>query len=416
MFLFLFVFCYHFAYCQWNPLDGYLDIGYEEVFNGGIDFDISPDNGIYVSSGYWKSGSPHYYWYKVTKSSDRGNSWSVIAFHNFTSSSVIRCMGNSKFIEALAKQVSSWFYVSTDDGLTWSALGGYHTDGYFSDFAFSDLENGIAVVYYAPPKICRISNGNWVCTSVDTLEFNKAHLQMIDNNTAYLLCRDSVAGMYSPLGNNTLLKTTDAGISWSMFYKDTTYQINHFCFTSASDAMMVGDNGKIYQTTDGGITWASMESGTDKRISFITSKDGTYFCVGDSGLILSLAPGTNTWNDLSFGTSNYYKIKFDNDFFGYILTSDHTILKSEQALGQQDNAAKPAITLYPNPCSDEITISYPGAMKPDQLIIANSLGQVVYSGHEPADGKLNVSNLTAGCYVVSLISGEQVLFRKLIKQ
>ncbi|NVO18567.1 MAG: T9SS type A sorting domain-containing protein [Bacteroidetes bacterium] len=412
----LLLLCYP-SFSQWSTLHGYLYYaGPDEVFNGALDFDISPDNSIYVSSGYVYDNSPHYYWSRIAKSMDQGSSWTQLSYMNYTSSFSIRCMGTSELIVSRTDQITSQLSATSDDCASWIWFGSGMTDGYFSDFAFSDLSRGLALTYYANPNICIAEGGNFYCTVVDSLDFWFGRIQLINDTTAYILCRDTIGNVFmTGYKNNTLLKTTDFGTSWTVVYKDTAYRLNHFYFSNLNDGIMVGDSGLIWQTINGGYSWNPMESGTNKNIKYITSKNGMYFCVGSSGLILSKEAGQDSWNDISFGISDYYKIRLDNNLTGYLLSSDHQILKSEHVLGFKDGDDASSIAFYPNPCKDKLHYSCPELMQLKSISIRNSVGQELIFVQKDFNGQLDVSDLKPGMYLICFKLDKKVLTRKLIK-
>ncbi len=57
----------------------------------------------------------------------------------------------------------------------------------------------------------------------------------------------------------TLLRTTDAGVSWSSIDVPTTQDLTAACFTDASNGWVVGDGEAILHTQDGGLTWTTHE-------------------------------------------------------------------------------------------------------------------------------------------------------------
>jgi photosystem II stability/assembly factor-like uncharacterized protein len=57
----------------------------------------------------------------------------------------------------------------------------------------------------------------------------------------------------------TLLRTTDAGESWSRIDVPTTQDLTAVCFTDASNGWIAGDGEAILHTQDGGLTWTTHE-------------------------------------------------------------------------------------------------------------------------------------------------------------
>lgn len=88
-------------------------------------------------------------------------------------------------------------------------------------------------------------------------------------------------------GNETtevILKTSDGGYTWTEQRKQSGSWLNSVYFTSATNGIAVGSNGKILKTTNGGATWsvvtiaASLATRDFKRVIFTNSTTG--FIVG----------------------------------------------------------------------------------------------------------------------------------------
>ena len=69
---------------------------------------------------------------------------------------------------------------------------------------------------------------------------------LLDANTA------TVVG-----SGGAILRTTDAGATWSAQPSGTTAYLSAVCFTDIYTGTVVGSNGAILRTTDGGATWTS---------------------------------------------------------------------------------------------------------------------------------------------------------------
>ena len=63
-----------------------------------------------------------------------------------------------------------------------------------------------------------------------------------------------------------LLKTTDAGLTWSVEPSPTHLSINSICFPTIIHGYLVGDSGLVMRTSDAGATWEPLVSGTTHAI------------------------------------------------------------------------------------------------------------------------------------------------------
>ncbi len=122
-------------------------------------------------------------------------------------------------------------------------------------------------------------------------------------------------------GFGTLLKTIDAGQSWT--YEDPT---NDFFvaldFPTPQIGWLVGRGGNVYQTTDGGESWSRVRNGNlpwmprhqYHDISFWDEQHG--YLVGDEGLVRWTEDGGASWGQL--------EVQTDEHLHGIVLTSART--------------------------------------------------------------------------------------------
>jgi len=406
------IFSFHSAFSQWNALAGYVQLGPDYYYEGYLDFDVSPDNSIYVVyrySGY----SIHYTYFKRAKSADGGLNWTFPGIGPTTTLYKIQCVAPSQLVTFVTDQMTSSIRTTSDDFLTWEGIPGSNVDGFFNGYDFIDISRGFALNNYPWGLLGKVENGEYSSTPGDSVDFAYGSVKMLNDTTAFILCRDfNYPGSTVP-GNNMLLKTTDFGNTWTTIYKDTLYNLNHFTFINEDTGVLVGKEGTILQTTDGGISWTPMESGTVNAINYITERYGSYFCVGDNGLILNRESGSDIWNDISFGTLNYLKIKLDSNMTGYILTPT-SILRSDEVLEAGNDPVAETIVFYPNPCSDQLNYSFSNLNLVKQIRLQNSSGQEVLSVTGSFNGHLDVSDLDSGIYFVSFDTGDAVVTRKLV--
>ncbi|MCF8347369.1 MAG: T9SS type A sorting domain-containing protein [Bacteroidales bacterium] len=417
------------AFSQWTPLTGYVNSGSggDVTLHGDLYLCISPDNGIYVSSGYTYINSPHFFWFKIWKSHDQGLTWSDCTIPNeyeISYCSGINCIAPSELIGYVWGDQNG-IYTSANDGETWSKIGSMGADGKFVTGDFTNLSNGLVLHSYVThdksnlnmmAELCKIENGYFSVILIDTLDFRHGTIQMLDDSTGILLCREIPGSTQTQPGNNLILKTNDFGSSWTTLYRDTIYGLNHVLFTSSDEGILVGDQGKTIQTYDGGETWTIGASVTQKNIRFITSKNNSFFCVGDSGLILRKETFLDIWQDISYGSYNYSKILVDNDFIGYIQANNYKILKSDIALSSTE--AKPVhnTDIYPNPCTNRLlfTTDHPVDLK--RIFIQDISGINVMTDIDPTSGTIDISSLIAGVYLISFEYKDRKVVKKIVKK
>ena len=133
-------------------------------------------------------------------------------------------------------------------------------------------------------------------------------------------------------GKETILKTIDGGINWSLKYMgNTIYEwqsINDVAFVDEVTGFAVGDGGQFFKTTDAGETWLPASSGVGFNLNQIVFPDAlTGFIVGGSDtLLLKTSDGGDTWSVIGFPDglpdAPISEIYFVNDSTGFIFTDD----------------------------------------------------------------------------------------------
>ena len=101
-------------------------------------------------------------------------------------------------------------------------------------------------------------------------------------------------------GPRTVLKTTDAGETWTLSLSDGVGGYNSLFFLDRERGWMCTSSGRIDSTTDGGETWNLQLQlpGADNALSsiyFVNEYSG--WAVGEAGRILSTTDGGETWNE-----------------------------------------------------------------------------------------------------------------------
>ncbi|MGI8892604.1 MAG: VPS10 domain-containing protein [Bacteroidia bacterium] len=192
---------------------------------------------------------------------------------------------------------------------------------------FTDINNGMAVGgwfdtlnftgYY--PIILRTSDSG---TSWDTVYSNTTpgfvgDIEFIDNSTAV-----AIGGDYNNAG--IIYRTNDFGNTWSI---TVTSPLSSLHFPSYFIAFLVGDNGTVMKSTDAGISWnnaASLPSINLYAVYFINDTVG--FTVSDT-TIFKTVDGGNNWSDFNLPNSgSLYGIHFPSDSVGYVFMYNSSLL------------------------------------------------------------------------------------------
>ena len=140
--------------------------------------------------------------------------------------------------------------------------------------------------------------------------------------------------------NNFILKTTDAGESWTNVSSPIISKlVKAVYFLNKDTGWVVGKQGSVYKTMDGGSIWISKNTGTTfdfNDVWFTKYKNG--LAIGKSGNYKTSPDGGSAWATGNLTTTEEYsKLFFKNDTLGYMLcTTDGKTWKTKDAGVQWD--------------------------------------------------------------------------------
>ncbi len=266
------------------------------------------------------------------------------------------------------------------------------------------------------------------------------------------------------VGPTGVFVSTDQGDNWSTAGLSTT---DVRCITAINDTLFVGTNGAgIYKSIDWGASWTAINNGLGGSTNFraIESKGNTLFAGGQigTGVYRSIDYGAN-WTLLggglvsgsyrgfasnsqlivagSFGSGVFYSTDngdnwttinsgltdltiFDlelND--NYIIAATNTQGVFRFALsnlnlpaGISDFDVKTAISIFPNPTTNQINVKADYKLIGTAYTLYNNLGTAVFSGTINNDNTLlEMENLSGGIYMLSVGNSSKQIF-KVIKQ
>ncbi len=133
--------------------------------------------------------------------------------------------------------------------------------------------------------------------------------------------------------NGAILKTNDAGQTWTLENSGTAYTLTAVDFpVDAQTGFAVGWYGTILKTLDSGETWDTMPSGTSENlyaIQFPADTD-TGYAAGEGGTILKTIDGGAQWTAVFTGTTEWFtSLCFPVDCqTGYVVGSNGCALKT----------------------------------------------------------------------------------------
>lgn len=286
-------------------------------------------NGIAVG-GDWLNGIP-----EILNTADGGNNW------------------NENSYTATTKYIDKIKFVNKNIGY---AVGG-HVTATYSGYIMKTLNAG--------------NSWNKLDPGLDTYWINDISIPNIDI-------------IYVVANRGQILKSSDAGTTWSEQNSNTSENLYAVKFLNTSTGYAVGNNATIIKTNDGGDTWVKQDSPTDGTLRSLYFKDintgyipayeidstillktidgggnwikksigtvsdprgidfvstDTAFIAGSSGGILKTSDGGNNWEQSYQNGNNYFDIFFTNKNTGYVV-GDHGEISMTEDCGNNWTAVK----------------------------------------------------------------------------
>jgi photosystem II stability/assembly factor-like uncharacterized protein len=343
---------------------------------------------------------------------------------------------------------------TSDGGSTWTQiLSGTSTDWYYSVY-FTDSLTG----YVAGDKV-------WQCGVILKTVDGGITWNSFNSNAKYLTSIFFVdANNGYAVGDTTILKTTNAGSTWTTLISGVNEVLRTVYFPDLDTGYIVGNAGTILKTTNGGANWIDLSIGGNTTLCSVFFTDPeTGYAVGYNGLIIKTDNGGTSWSTKIIGSGDFYSIFFTNPNTGYTAGSFAPMLKTcnggtdwwsllsgsyyeiysicfvnadtGYAAGENGTILKTingggffegvndlssestTLIINPNPASTLITIGTPVNPINGRLSIVNPTGQEILSQHI-TDMKtvIDISTLPNGVYFVKLSNDKKVEVGKFIKQ
>jgi len=156
------------------------------------------------------------------------------------------------------------------------------------------------------------------------------------------------------------------------------------------------------------VKWTTATEINSKNFEVQRSIDGSNFATVGTIAAKGFASDYNFVDEKPFTGVNYYRLKqVDND--GKFALSAVKSVKFDT-----DN--KFVVNIYPNPATDILNVRLTNG-EAKQINILNTLGKIVYSTNVTTIGatQLPIKNLSAGTYFVEIVSNENRVVEKFIK-
>jgi len=266
------------------------------------------------------------------------------------------------------------------------------------------------------------------------------------------------------VGPTGVFISTDQGDNWNAAGLPTT---DIRCITAINDTLFVGTNGAgIYKSIDWGVNWVTVNNGLGASVNFraLESKGNILFAGGPTGTGVyrstdfganwtllggGLASGSyrgfasnsqlivagsfgggvfystddgNNWTTINTGLTDLTIFDLElND--NYIIAATNTqgvfrfaLSNLSLSTGISDLDVKNAISLFPNPTTNQINVKADYKLIGTVYIVYDNLGKSVFSGIINSENTLiEMENLPGGIYMLSVGNSSKQIF-KVIKQ
>ncbi|MBK8982947.1 MAG: hypothetical protein IPM38_11635 [Ignavibacteria bacterium] len=119
----------------------------------------------------------------------------------------------------------------------------------------------------------------------------------------------------------TILRSTDAGESWSIYNSNFTNVINSVAYTNENNIFAVGSEGFVIKSANAGLDWDRLSIGTIEDLSSVYFYDSnTGYITGSNGKLFKTTDAGNNWSEQNSGTTiklnTAYFINSQNGFIG----------------------------------------------------------------------------------------------------
>jgi len=221
--------------------------------------------------------------------------------------------------------------------------------------------------------------------------------------------------------------STDGGTLWENYDFDIHYPKEIF-FLNDTLGYIAGDE-EIAVSIDGGYTWTYYEYNLEgefeiRDLIFINPLVGYAIGAGDFKMIKTTDGGV-TWNIIPLNcTSGLSVIHFYDEVHGVVFGDNGLILYTEDggpyAIDELEPLAETSISVFPNPATNILNITFNDPQQDGALIIRNAAGAEVMrrDHHKNVNGMiLSINNLESGIYLVQyLVNGKTIESKKIIVQ
>ena len=292
--------------------------------NGGFDWNQIPQRFYPLNSLRFLDASTGMAWGSegtIYRTTNGGNNWDLIYQNQALSINSIVFAGlNTAY--ALCDQMI--ILKTTDGGTTWNNT---YSLGPFTNMAgwFTSPNQGWILGFpdYNNPNLVGL------CSTNDGCQHLTGHVRGYTTSWSNIAAWQNEAVMAAG-DSGMVLKSSDAGNSWTKINTGVTYALRDITFSGANSIYAVGVSASIVHSSDGGINWERQNPGISQDLNAVSfPAAGTGYIAGQYGTLLKTTNGGLNWSVLNPGIMNHLlDVQFLDENTGYVCGSSGTILKT----------------------------------------------------------------------------------------
>ncbi len=299
----------------------------------------------------------------IVKTTTGGDDWStsVVDSSSYFSDILFTRGGTGYVSGSNSRTLKAELYRTTNSGSTWGLLKTGESNTSYITLCFTDSSTGYIGMNVG-------TNGNILKTT------DAGQTWSPYSATAYVRSihfGNATTGLAVGQGG-VIYKTTNAGSSWVWKYQlpdAPLYDFYSVCIADSAAAFAAGDHGYLYKSTDAGETWTAVynnPSFTRRLTSLWFTSTTTGFVVGDSGTIMKTTNRGVSWEPQQSTTNEYLSsVCFVDQSVGFVAGNHGLVLKTTNGGAAGIDPMHPEIPSacrleqnYPNPFNPSTTIRF----------------------------------------------------------